>query len=269
MALRHRSGAPRETLPAPAMGPVGTHDGVPFPCTSLTVHAKVDDRTATVELSYIFQNTFRDAELVFPIRELRNCLSFSWSMNDEVITGGEVEEESVAGGARVRRPLPAVSPIAADSDAARALAFVWRGEPLTDMDPGTTTHLHVRYTCWMVCEKEKHSLILPLTIFPILPEQLTLDVKMAKSICRVTSPNVPDCLYTNIWKGDPTCAECTVIDCESIRLEDHVFVVTVELGAPAASQVFDLPTVAVLVALIAILLLCAWIQSRTSLPLQH
>eukprot|EP00667_Euglena_gracilis_P019005 EG_transcript_20285 len=223
---------PGEKGPSLKVGPTAVHTGKPFPCAKLTVHVQLRHQKASVDLHYEFENTFREAELYFPIGELRAFSDFHWQLNGEPCVG-QLEEVPPEGDP-VRYPLGAGPDLTEDSPS--LFYYYWAGPQLQDLEPSTTTALDVTFTCALLEETGRQSFLLPMSVLPIAPQSITMDVRMRDPIRHIGCVNLPyDCgaqIQQNI-------AQVVVLQPETLSLEDHLLVVTVEFGTPPNARGHD------------------------------
>jgi hypothetical protein len=186
---------------------------------------------AVTELEYTFQNTFREAELYFPISELAGISSFVITYNGEDITGILLPEypEKHCMPARVTLP-PQGVPDHPEKAAPHILYHFFKGGALTDLDVGASSVLRVKFGYPLPSNTGDNFLcILPLSIFPKAPDCVILSASMSRRITRITSANLDNANDMRVLL-DGKSASCILHNPEeSIQLEDDHFLLEIDL----------------------------------------
>jgi len=213
-------------------GLLATHNNRPFPTKKVTVTAEMGSETTVVTLRYIFQATYRQADVSFPLSECGSLNHFAFKINDKEI-GGSMKTDTTL------RP-----------DGGPVYFFIAKDVFAEPLEVGEAVLVTVIYRCKNVKNAKGHiCFALPLSCFAIPPTAIQLTVRMEENIRKVICPNRPRSTYVVIDEKNATVMFPGIEEGGGapIVLSQYLLVVQVELGEPIVPQCADSMTIFILV----------------------
>eukprot|EP00667_Euglena_gracilis_P016146 EG_transcript_16856 len=234
------------------VGPHGTHNSKPFPLLDITIKGTVTQQeepdcfVSRTVITYTFQNTFREAELWFPIQELTGAMSVTMTVNGQETHSKTVYEQAPNGTPpHLKMPPQGIPGDAGKLKDGHIKYNYWRGEALEDMEPDSRTTLVVDYEFLVPpVGVQLHSWILPLSLMPKAPSSLQLTLHPLKPITTIECSNLPKAL--RVARQERT-VEVSLGNLEALDLADHYLLIKFSTRA----EPFD-PTYWLLVAFVGI-----------------